>query len=129
MASLVTILGNKGTIFRGSPWKIAVPLTVTVDGTAYDYTATGSLQLQYRTKTSTAAATRWNSGDGAARFETGTSYNYFLVPDDDAMLGSAGDGNVHYVIELDYIDTNTDEHPVGIGGTLTVSDRESGAPA
>ena len=126
---IVAVIGTLPTIYRGSPWKIAVPLTVVVDGTEYDYTSTGSLQLQYRVQGSSATATRWGSGDGATRFATGTVENYFLIPDDDAILGSAGDGDVVYVVELDYIDTNTDEHVVGIDGILTVSDRSSGAPA
>lgn len=128
MASHVTVLGNQGTIYRGSPWKIQLPKTVSVDGSSIDYTSTGSLQLQYRAKGATAAATRWNSGDGATRFEAGASYHYFLIPDDDAILGTVGDGDTHWSVELDYIDTNSKEHPVGIRGTLTVSDRETGEP-
>jgi len=129
MASHVTVLGNEGVIYRGSPWKFQLPLTVSVDGTSIDYTSSGSLQFQYRAKGGTGAATRWNSGDGATRFESATLFNYFLIPDDDTFMGTVGDGDTHWDVELDYIDTNSKEHPVGIKGTITVSDRQSGAPA
>ena len=130
MASTATsIIGQQGTLLRGGPWKLALPLTVTVDGTARTYTSTGSLQLQWRVKGSTSTATRWNSGDGATRFETGTTNNFFLIPEDDALMGTAGDGRVEVDFECHYIDTNSKLHPVGIRGSLSVDDPLTGAPA
>jgi len=123
------IIGDQGVIFRGSHYKIAVPLKVRVEGADIDYTATGSLQLQYRLVGSGATATRWDSGDGAARFETGTDYNFYLIPSTDALLGTAGDGDKDYWLEAHYIDASSTPHPVGIEGELRVSDHKSGAPA
>jgi hypothetical protein len=120
--SSITKLPNF-TLVRGSDWRIALPTTVTVDGSAIDYESVGYLQLQYRQIDDTGTPTRWKTSDGSSRYDS--SSNSFLVPDDDAILAGTDD---EFEYDIHYIDASSNPKLVGRGGRIYVADAVSGLP-
>lgn len=112
----VTNIGQIDTLYRGSNWRIRLPKTVTVNGTAQNYVSTGYLQLEYGS-----TPTVWKSSDGASRFDSSDStYNYFLIPSTDDILDGTGDTT--YAFSVYWVDGSGDKHLVGIDGVIPVSD-------
>ncbi len=114
-------------LVRGSDWKIDLPAagTVTIDGTVIDFESTGSIQLQYRAQGGTGTPVRWDTGDGAARYDS--TNNAFLVPDSDALLSGTGNANFDY--DVHYLDASANPHLIGENGTIKVRDASTGLPA
>jgi len=113
------------SLWRGSDFRIVLPATVEVDGADVDYEATGFLQLQYRVLGAETAPTRWKSSDASTRYLA----NEFLIPDDDAILGTAGDGDVEYEYDVHYFDASSNPKLVGRRGRIFVRDVDTGMGA
>ena len=110
------------TLYRGSDWIISMPATISVDGSTVNYESVGKLQFQYRALGSTATPTRWDTDDGASRWDS--SANAFLVPDDDALL--SGSGVTEYEYDIHYLDASSNPKWMG-GGVIRVYDTKTGA--